>query len=539
MRASHSTHDEASRRGEDHVRTIDPRRGARAPRLEPARPPSDVRHGHGGPLPVSVRNTVSEPGRPLDRGVVDPLERRLAHDFSQVRIHTDAEAGRSAREVGARAYTVGRDVVFGDGAYRPSTPSGRQLLVHELTHVVEQSPDAGAGAPGHRDGIGTRVPFGALQRDELADLPAAERRGIHVSTVPVVVPTERVTAFFSVNDNGRHGETQTLGGTTTVFGPGVPERLQTGLGSVGAWLGSSTNALPLGSTIEVELDLTPYGGGRQRIRYTRSTRRSGRGARANESPRLLVDVVGSAVATTLPQQAPSSVQVGGTSFTLSGSWSPADVGALDQALRLLPPAALSGAAGLAFHRRSGDGPGAEGGHFDAERDRIVLYDNAFPVTSLRVGGHGLGVRTIVHEVGHALDLRPLERAWQAFDSAGQTSGASSRLVATRSASGSRWVRGATGEFQQESAMADIDGAFRRAVQGDGVRRETAARTTPEGVSAGLRGGVTGYADVDYQELFAESFAVYVSDPDTLRALRPATYAWFAREYPRSSVAASP
>jgi len=61
------------------------------------------------------------------------------YDFSHVRVHTDAQATQSARAVSARAYTVGRDIVFGAGEYAPTTSAGRQLLAHELTHVVQQS----------------------------------------------------------------------------------------------------------------------------------------------------------------------------------------------------------------------------------------------------------------------------------------------------------------------------------------------------------------------------------------------------------------
>jgi hypothetical protein len=66
----------------------------------------------------------------------DPLQR---HDFSRVRVHTDARAAQSAQAVGAAAYTVGNDIVFGAGRYAPETGSGQALLAHELTHVVQQS----------------------------------------------------------------------------------------------------------------------------------------------------------------------------------------------------------------------------------------------------------------------------------------------------------------------------------------------------------------------------------------------------------------
>ena len=66
------------------------------------------------------------------------MESRFGHDFGRVRVHADERAGASARAVAARAYTVGSDVVFGRGEYAPSTPRGRQLLAHELAHVVQQ-----------------------------------------------------------------------------------------------------------------------------------------------------------------------------------------------------------------------------------------------------------------------------------------------------------------------------------------------------------------------------------------------------------------
>jgi hypothetical protein len=76
------------------------------------------------------------------------MEARFGHDFSDVRIHTDDRAAVSAGVLGALAYTVGRDIAFGAGRYQPETRSGRQLLAHELTHVVQQRP---ASRPAHGD----------------------------------------------------------------------------------------------------------------------------------------------------------------------------------------------------------------------------------------------------------------------------------------------------------------------------------------------------------------------------------------------------
>ncbi|MGH4009588.1 MAG: eCIS core domain-containing protein [Pseudonocardiaceae bacterium] len=135
-----------------------------------------------GPAPTSVNEVLRRPGRPLRRSLEGRSEDRpssgrpaapraasgylrvsasdtsheaeaerlagpvaggaelpshLAWDFSRVRIHTDSRASTSAREVGARAYTVGTDIVFAEGQYQPATPAGRRLLAHELVHVAQ------------------------------------------------------------------------------------------------------------------------------------------------------------------------------------------------------------------------------------------------------------------------------------------------------------------------------------------------------------------------------------------------------------------
>lgn len=89
--------------------------------------------------PPSVHDVLRSSGRPLDVPTRGFMELRFGRDFSGVRVHTDAAAGRSAREVNANAYTIGRDVVFGAGRFEPNTPAGRHLIAHELTHVVQQS----------------------------------------------------------------------------------------------------------------------------------------------------------------------------------------------------------------------------------------------------------------------------------------------------------------------------------------------------------------------------------------------------------------
>ena len=81
---------------------------------------------------------MRSPGQPLAPDTRAFMESRFAHDFSQVRVHTDAKAAESAQAVNALAYTVGRDIAFGSGAFQPKTTQGLHLLAHELTHTIQQ-----------------------------------------------------------------------------------------------------------------------------------------------------------------------------------------------------------------------------------------------------------------------------------------------------------------------------------------------------------------------------------------------------------------
>jgi hypothetical protein len=83
-------------------------------------------------------NNLSGRGQPLPDSVRAFFEPRFGYDFSQVRVHSGADAGQSARDVSARAYTVGTNVVFGANQFAPGSTEGRRLLAHELTHVIQQ-----------------------------------------------------------------------------------------------------------------------------------------------------------------------------------------------------------------------------------------------------------------------------------------------------------------------------------------------------------------------------------------------------------------
>jgi len=125
--------------------------------------------------PPVAQEVLRSAGRPLDTATRAFFEPRFGHDFSRVRVHSDAQAAKSASAEKALAYTVGRNVVFAANEYSPATSEGRKLIAHELAHVVQQSAVAGgigtateSDSERNADAISERAlagqPIGAIQR---------------------------------------------------------------------------------------------------------------------------------------------------------------------------------------------------------------------------------------------------------------------------------------------------------------------------------------------------------------------------------------
>ena len=93
-------------------------------------------------MPTAVSGVLSSAGEPLDTEVRAFMEPRFGYDFGHVRVHTDAGAAAGADAISARAFTYGDHVVFSRGEYEPTSTTGRQLLAHELAHVLQQAPGA-------------------------------------------------------------------------------------------------------------------------------------------------------------------------------------------------------------------------------------------------------------------------------------------------------------------------------------------------------------------------------------------------------------
>ena len=84
-------------------------------------------------------NAMNGGGSPLPATTRAFFEPRFGADFSQVRVHMDSHAASTANSIQAKAFTVGTNIAFGPGQYAPESGEGKQLLAHELTHVVQQN----------------------------------------------------------------------------------------------------------------------------------------------------------------------------------------------------------------------------------------------------------------------------------------------------------------------------------------------------------------------------------------------------------------
>jgi hypothetical protein len=116
-----------------------------------------------------VHDVLRSPGQPLDEATRAFMEPRFGYDFSQVRIHNDAQAAESARMVNALAYTIGANVTFAEGKYQPTRETGRRLLAHELTHVMQQTARP-SRSPGTSLKVGAQATVPSAKQERVADL---------------------------------------------------------------------------------------------------------------------------------------------------------------------------------------------------------------------------------------------------------------------------------------------------------------------------------------------------------------------------------
>jgi hypothetical protein len=176
--------------------------------------------------PFRVREVLQSPGQPLDSRNRAFMETYFGHDFSHVRVHTDARVAESASEVGALAYTAGDQIVFGSGQYAPRSSKGIELLAHELAHVIQQRSGRAIG----EHGVGS--PQSAYERE--ADR-FAERVSRMISQTRIFERSSPSPVNFLTKGTCEAGDTETSveppdprflyqnnGETTCTFPAGTP-----------------------------------------------------------------------------------------------------------------------------------------------------------------------------------------------------------------------------------------------------------------------------------------------------------------------------
>jgi hypothetical protein len=155
-----------------------------------------VASGAASPL---VRDGLAAPGLPLDEGTRTFFETRFSCDLSEVRVHADERAARSAAAADAQAFTVGGDVVFAAGRYAPHTAEGRRLLAHELAHVVQQR-GHGTAPPSDAHGLHEREADAVATSVETnAPFDIQHRTAVGVARAPAQVspnPPPRIEANY-------------------------------------------------------------------------------------------------------------------------------------------------------------------------------------------------------------------------------------------------------------------------------------------------------------------------------------------------------
>ncbi|MGY6275064.1 eCIS core domain-containing protein [Methylomonas sp. MgM2] len=323
---------------------------------------------------------------------------------------------------------------------------------------------------------------------ELIDaLPDAERQRIQVSTTSHDLGN--IEAYFVVRGNIRVTST----GVPVQFASNVPDKLHTGLENIARELvrGSTrpnSNPMRPNQSITLSLNLDRFGGGNAAYRFTYVEHSAGTSGGGRATLEFLVErlgtigVEGLAANQIVAQQERFYRHAFVRDRTFS---SDREFEVVLQGLSQIEDATLAPINGLTFRRERAHPTRPANGLYDPNTHTITLYDSAFFRTQMRVGRPGEGLSseaifTVLHEIGHAIDN-----------------------ARTR---------------QNSRPPGAVD-----------------ASATPEFRSAARRDGnvrITAYAQTDWSEFYAESFALYQSDPTGLQRLRPNLFNYFVRLFPR-------
>jgi len=407
-----------------------------------------------------------------------------------------------------------------------------------------RAPERAAALPHHvlalQRSAGNRATRWALARAPLDAVPAAARTQLR--EVTDALDTIDVTTIHSVP-----GETGTrVSGSVTpapVFSAGIAATLQPALTSVLSHL--LGGALPQNSTSPVLLDLTPYGGASRVYRFTHVV--SG----DPPQPSFFIEEVGAeAAAPQAPANATAAFPRG--RFDTHSFTAPAGdrefEAIIRAAVQMVPDRLLTTIDGVSFLRGTTDPhDAATGGRYDHQAHSVTIFDPGMSETTARFGDPGAAggavgprLRVILHELGHAIDEASLRRAWRAREAA---VGAFDAAFSQYDQGGGNFnfpgnLQSSFDRLHGAATTADTNYTNARSLTGhssDGGDSDSTATATDFTRAVAADGGVTPTAYAESQrsqdhhmrETFAETFAMFILEPQTLRAMRPGVHAFFA------------
>jgi hypothetical protein len=419
------------------------------------------------------------------------FESRMGYDLSNVRLHTDGIAVKSAQSVNALAYTSGNDIVFNQNQCAPETDTGKRLLAHELTHVVQRN----------NKGMIQRTPNPRPQSPtDLTSYSEANRQGITY---------DPSTVALNPRDHFQQGivETPRRGfDIDYVFAGTIAAWLQKPLRSIARAIFSLQSAdvdpVIVNTTLIKALDLSSFhenndsskpAGPDTRFRFTcKEFDASGSGAGKTRNVQIIIENINPAAA--IPNASETPAQriarfAKDYGFTrVDPMFFPDDAfNKILMAVSLVPDNLLRSVSGIPFNRVIGQalGPQGEAAEYSWTKQgnnytRVInVYDDALKPS---VTTDSLAF-LMTHEIGHAIAHRPVE-----------TGGATAQK-----------------DLSDETGT----GSFREAATKDG----------------GLQKAITAYGRTNWSEYFAEAFTMFINQPDTLKLLRPNVYAYFLTKFP--------
>jgi hypothetical protein len=470
--------------------------------------------------PPKIYQTLQSPGQPLDSATRDFMQPRFGHDFSMVRVHADSEAADAARTVGARAFTVGQNIVFGQGEFAPATEAGNRLLAHELTHVVQQRVQ------------GTRL-ADVVQRAPStleSSTSASERQNVRMlrSELIAVIPPNEIKDLMT--DKGA----DSVPADTVTFSPEIAAKIQRGLQNVAARI-FNEKGFTYNTVTNLPMNLQPYGGVNGVYRFTLARHQK------TSKGELIIEQVSD----TPPADwqridlAAHAKRFESFGFKLGiGFESDEMKKRLFGALARVPDKFLTRVRGLTFNKHMADkGSESEPAHYDPNTHSIDLFGKTIVESMNRVDDAGGGdwfTAVVTHEVGHAVDDESYTNARMKRDAiveqlkaaklkARQLKVDVNAPIPDERADADK-EKNERHEMQRlEDELAKAESEFDKATEQDRSKSKEFTKARGKAISS------YGEKGKDLED-FAELFSVFVLDPKLLKSLRPDAFDYFSKTF---------